>query len=222
MADIKRKQGEQIPVAMQTRYKDMGDGTHALVVAAGIDGALPAGNNHIGQVAVDASLPAGANSIGTVGLDAGDNHIGEVDVRNVSRDWVTAYAEDDAPNDSDKSFQVPAGQEWHILNIWAEFKTEAEQGNRRLAVNIHAPNWADVIAQVRVGVEQVAETERYYQFGPSMADLTAFRDADWLMTPIPPTWIIQPGWFLRVWDQNQIAPLADDLVVRVLYAYRSI
>ena len=34
MADIVRAQREQIPATMQTRYRDMGDGTHALVVAA--------------------------------------------------------------------------------------------------------------------------------------------------------------------------------------------
>jgi len=34
MADIVRAQREQIPATMQTRYRDMGDGTHARVVAA--------------------------------------------------------------------------------------------------------------------------------------------------------------------------------------------
>ena len=35
MADIVRAQGEGIPPAMQTRYRDMEDGTHALVVWTG-------------------------------------------------------------------------------------------------------------------------------------------------------------------------------------------
>lgn len=34
MADIVRAQREQIPATMKTRYRDMGDGTHARVVAA--------------------------------------------------------------------------------------------------------------------------------------------------------------------------------------------
>jgi hypothetical protein len=36
MADIVKKQGEQIPDSMQTRYKDMGDETHAEVVYSGV------------------------------------------------------------------------------------------------------------------------------------------------------------------------------------------
>ena len=32
MADIVRRQGEALPPTMRVRYKDMGDGTYALVV----------------------------------------------------------------------------------------------------------------------------------------------------------------------------------------------
>lgn len=35
MADLVLASGEQIPLETKTRYKDMGDGTHALVVALG-------------------------------------------------------------------------------------------------------------------------------------------------------------------------------------------
>ena len=39
MADIVLSQGESVPSTMQTRYRDMGDSTHALVVATGTAGA---------------------------------------------------------------------------------------------------------------------------------------------------------------------------------------
>lgn len=35
MADIVRKQGEALPLTMKIKYKDLGDGTYALVVVKG-------------------------------------------------------------------------------------------------------------------------------------------------------------------------------------------
>jgi len=45
MADIVRGQGENIPIDMQTRYKDMEDNTHAPVVAAVLVGVPEAGSD---------------------------------------------------------------------------------------------------------------------------------------------------------------------------------
>ena len=44
MADIVRAQREQIPATMKTRYRDMGDGTHAQVVAAESGAAIGPGS----------------------------------------------------------------------------------------------------------------------------------------------------------------------------------
>ena len=33
MADIDITQGESVPITMKTKYEDMGDGTHALVIS---------------------------------------------------------------------------------------------------------------------------------------------------------------------------------------------
>lgn len=41
MPDIVLKQGSSLPMDMETRYRDMGDGTHALAVAVGSGGAHP-------------------------------------------------------------------------------------------------------------------------------------------------------------------------------------
>lgn len=45
MADIKREQGSSAPPTMVTKYKDMGDGTHALVIANGAN--LRVGNTEV-------------------------------------------------------------------------------------------------------------------------------------------------------------------------------
>ena len=52
MADYTPTQGENVPVTVKTRYKDMGDGTHAIVGALALGGvALPTAIVH-GQTAV--------------------------------------------------------------------------------------------------------------------------------------------------------------------------
>ena len=74
MADLYRIQGVGVPADMQTLYRDMGDGTHALVISANISG---------GTVVVTAlpPLPAGTNNIGGVdvlSIAAGETHIGQM------------------------------------------------------------------------------------------------------------------------------------------------
>jgi len=64
MADITLSKGELVPVATLTKMVDMGDGTHAPEVSTVLD--------------------TGTASIGTVGLDAGTNNIGDVDVATIA------------------------------------------------------------------------------------------------------------------------------------------
>jgi len=47
MADIIRNQQESVPNSMQTRYRDMGDGTHALVVSTGGSSNIQVGNTDV-------------------------------------------------------------------------------------------------------------------------------------------------------------------------------
>lgn len=62
-------------------------------------GALPTGNNKIGNVDLASALPAGANNIGTVGLAAGANTIGSVNIasalpagsNNIGRTTIGGY-----------------------------------------------------------------------------------------------------------------------------------
>lgn len=67
MANIDLIQAQQLPGATVIRYRDMGDGTHALVIATG---PLPAGDANIGNVDI-VTLPP---------LVAGDANIGNVDI----------------------------------------------------------------------------------------------------------------------------------------------
>ena len=41
---------------------------------------------------------------------------------------------DEAANDSDKSFTVPAGRMWELTSIWVELVSTATVGNRQMVV----------------------------------------------------------------------------------------
>jgi len=135
--------------------------------------------------------------------------------------WSLVLRADEAADDSDKSFTVGASTEEQVLWLWVELATTATVGDRQIVVELQ-DSAADVIAQWRAGAVQAASLTRYYCFAPSNADLTAFRDTDYLMTPIPPTIILPAGYIIRVYDNNAVAAAADDLVLQMMVARRSV
>ena len=136
----------------------------------------------------------------------------------VGEGWEIVTAEDLANNDPDKSFEVDLGYIWHVLSIRVFYTADANAGDRQVAVQL-TDNGGGILDEVRAGVTQAATEARYYEFAPSLADLTDFRDTDWLMTPIPPTWILEPLHHVRVLDQNVVSG-TDDMHVWVRYARR--
>ena len=127
---------------------------------------------------------------------------------------------DEAPNDSDKSFTVPADTEWIIKSIWIEYTSDGNAGNRQLEVQIQ-DDAADVIAQVRVGIVQAATLTRYYMLAPHVTELAAFRDTDYLST-IMPEWILPAGYVVRVWDNKAISAAGDDMICQVMILSRAV
>lgn len=120
----------------------------------------------------------------------------------------------------DVTIQSPRNMEWHVLYVWAILSTDATQANRQLVLEVYDPNNA-LCFDVHVGAIQGASVTRYYAFGPSLADLLAFRNTDWIMTPIPPTLVLPPRSRIRVRDDTG-ASAGDVLTVRVGYAERLI
>ena len=140
----------------------------------------------------------------------------------IANDWVVEYVSDETADDSDKSFTVPADTEWQILSIWVEFTSTADAGARQLVIETQ-DGAADVTGQpMRAGVTQDPSLTYYYQFGPALADLTALRDTDWLMSPIPPTLLLPAGHVLRIYDNNAVQVAADDMIVHIYRASRSV
>ena len=133
--------------------------------------------------------------------------------------WIPALQADEAANDSDKSLTVPASTEWIVKWIWIELTTSADVGDRQIEIQIQDAA-ADVVAQFRASVVQAASVTRYYLFAPQMPDLAAFRDTDYLCSPIPEL-ILPTGYVIRVWDNKARAAGADDLVVQAMIAARA-
>jgi hypothetical protein len=151
-----------------------------------------------GEVTVDTTTP----------LDVLDN-------------WRVADINDTTADDNDKSFTVPADTERHILWIWVEYTSTGTAGDRQLVVEVQAAG-PDVIAQwARAGIVQTASLTRYYQFGPGLPDDIAFRDTDYLRTPIPTSGVLKAGDILRIYENNDVDD-DDDMIVHIQYADRGI
>jgi hypothetical protein len=123
-------------------------------------------------------------------------------------------------NGSEKYFTVPSGKEWQIISVYVDFATSATAGNRQIAVRLEDAG-AGYQGRIPAGVVQSASLTRYYSFAVGMPDLSAFRDTNKLLTPLPPQ-LLAPGSKIRVLDTAAIATSGDTLTVRATVAERSI
>jgi len=134
--------------------------------------------------------------------------------------WTVMHWGNISADDSDKSATVTAGAIWHIFWVWVELTTTATAGDRQIVVELQ-DDTNDVIGQFRAGAVQAASLTRNYMFAPAMADLVAFRDTDYLMTPMPPTVLLPAGYQIRIYDNNAVDAAADDMVVMTMYGTRT-
>lgn len=151
-------------------------------------------------------------------VDGQGNPITQNNNLTITDSWSVALITDEAVG-NDKVFNVPAGTEYQILWIYAELTTTATVGDRQIEIDIRDNN-ADVIGQVRPGVTQAASLTYNYMFAPSLADLTAIRDTDFLMTPFPPTVFLPAFYQIRIFDNNNV-DVADTINVQMMIATRS-
>lgn len=135
-----------------------------------------------------------------------------------SGDWELYTHLDAAVNDNDKTFAVPATQEWQLLWIYVAYTSDANAGNRQLQVNFITGGGV-VFGQVRPNAAQAASLTRHYMIAPSLANQLAFYDTDHLQAPLPPTTFLQSNFQVRVYDNNGVSPL-DDMIVALHMARR--
>lgn len=133
--------------------------------------------------------------------------------------WTLDHEIDTTANDSDKTFTIPANEEWHVGWIFVDYTASADVGNRQLVIQF-LDAATNLIGEVRAGAVIAAEERRYFTFGAGLADLMAFRDTDWLMTPLPVGLLLQTDFDIRVYDNNAVAANADDMSVVINFARR--
>ncbi len=158
------------------------------------------------------------NAVDVDALTDAELRASAVPVTITAGDWHPFSISEETANDSDKTFAVPAGYEYHFLSIRVELTTTATAGNRQIAIQALDPA-ADVLDEIRPGLVQAASLTYNYTFSPPCADLTEIRDTDYLMTPLP-IWVFTPGYSIRVYDNNAVAAAADDMQVHILLARR--
>jgi hypothetical protein len=138
----------------------------------------------------------------------------------VSLDLTPGLQSDEALNDSDKTFTVPALTEWIVKWLWVEFTSTAVVGNRQLEIQLQ-DDAADVIGEFKAGAAQAASLTYYYMFAPQVGDLTAVRDSDYLSTPIPEL-ILPASYVIRVWDNAAVDAAADDMILQCMVLARTV
>lgn len=120
-------------------------------------------------------------------------------------------AVDAAANDSDKTITVPAGQTWHVENLFVTLATSADVGNRQLTVIIS--DGTNTLGNYNALAVQTASTTEYYNFAPYYGTATE-TPAGRFCTPMP-VFILGPAWTIRVYDSAAVAAAADDMTVAV-------
>lgn len=205
------------------------DGTNARAVktdSAGelqvdIVGALPAGTNAIGKLAANSGVDIG--DVDVTSIAAGDNNIGNVDIVTMpdSREsWRISTLSFTTADDSDNTFTVPASTEYQVLSVYVSLTTTSTAGNRQMVVQA-LDSSDNILIGARARVTQAASLSRVYNFAPGLPNDGGFYDTDYLAVSLPPIFLTA-GQKLRVWDKAAIAAAADDMVVRVQIASRSI
>lgn len=130
---------------------------------------------------------------------------------------LIALTADVTADDSDKSFTVPAGVTWELLNLYATLVSTATAGLRRMVVEVQDGS-SNVLARVQAGATQTISLTWQYNFAPGLADQTAVVNLT-LNTALPKL-VLMPGHVLRVYDITAVDAAADDLTVRFVAAVR--
>jgi hypothetical protein len=202
MADYHVAQGESVPNDMETLYKDMQDGTHAVGVYARVNEPLDV---RLTSTSVPDPVPVEVTNTASAAVPVIDT-------------WQVLTLDYVGTNEVD--IDVDPNYEYQILWIWVSYTSDANAGNRQLEIAL-LDTIDTLIGNIRVGAVQGASLDRIYMFGPALADLVAFRDTDWLMTPLPPTIFLPAGYGIYIFDNNNVS-VGDNMIVYIQVARRPV
>lgn len=125
---------------------------------------------------------------------------------------VVLLTSDVALNDSDKTFTVPATEQWRLDSIGVNFAATATVGNRRVAVLVLTAADAQV-AGVAAGVDQAASATYDYTFANDLPrDSAAVQNN--VAVPLP-RMVVPGGYKITVKDLAAVDAAADDMKVYI-------
>ena len=123
------------------------------------------------------------------------------------------FITDAALNDSDKTLTVTSGKVWYVLHIYAKLISDANAGNRLMALIVADPNAVEIYRNAAVNV-QIANATEYYawmpQIGTPAETVPTFHHLPFPFTYLP------GGSTIRVYDNAAIAAATDDLTINAL------
>ena len=197
--------------AMMLGLDDSGTVTQAKSIRVDSDGYYPADADNAEHIAV-ASLQY------ALGADGSFDRMGLDDAGRlkVMPDWNSTL-QGSTTADNEVTFAVPTNKDWHVMWIWLEYTSGATAGTRQVQVDVR-DSGDDVIMSLIPGVTQTASLTYRYLFAPGMADLTAARDTDYIMTPMPPSIIIPEFCDIRIHDKADIQTdtQEDSVVIQMM------
>ena len=133
------------------------------------------------------------------------------DWRYLSREGPSTY------NNVGPTFTVPDREVWHVLSVWVEYTASDTAATRALRLVVQ-DDTDDIMLELAPGVTVTASQQRDFLFAPGAPDLTAARDTDLIMTPLPAALILRPGWDLSVIEQSS-GDTTDSEILLVQLSY---
>lgn len=139
--------------------------------------------------------------------------------------WKYRAAEGPSTYDNDgviAHFNVPPREVWHVLSLWVEY-TASDTAATRAIRAIVRDLADDIIMEIAPGVTVTASQQRDFLFSPGVPDLTAARDTDLIMTPLPAGLLLLPGWDLSVQEfSSGDTTDSDILITQLLYGVENV
>ena len=137
----------------------------------------------------------------------------------ITNDWK--YLSREGPstyNNVGPTFTVPVREVWHVLSVWVEHTASDTAATRQIRLVVQ-DDTDDIMLEIAPGVTVTASQQRDFLFAPGAPDLTAARDTDLIMTPLPAALILRPGWDLVISEQSSGDTTdSETMVVQLTYA----
>lgn len=126
---------------------------------------------------------------------------------------------DAAADDSDKTFTVPADEQWRLISIYVLLTSTSDVGDRQLDIEI--TDGTNLLMKAVAGAVQPESNAYTYVFALGNPQETSFTN-DVMYRLLPSGLILPAGYEIRVYDSAAIQAAADDMTVRILHETASL